>query len=348
MSGGVDSGVSAALLIKQGYDCVGIHLKLFEKDSGWESAQKTAEFLKIPLKQVNFSKIFKKRVVEYFLKEYAAGLTPNPCVMCNKYIKFGELFEYVRKLGFDYLATGHYARIIDGHLLAAIDKKKDQSYFLYNLKKEQLAHILFPVGELIKKEVRAMAKKMKLPVAEKPESQEICFLPENDYRPFLKRLIVKEIKPGAVVDTKGNIIGRHFGLPLYTIGQRHGFRLDLKKILPPYYVIEKDAKNNRLIVGFGKETERKEFLVKNINWINPLIVNRLACRQAGELLIAKVRIRNLGELLSCKVADLPAGRQELQNGKVKVILNDPERGIAPGQAAVVYASEEVLGGGIII
>ena len=426
MSGGVDSGVAAGLLVKAGYKCAGFHMRLWIEPAfsgqrlassfenkccsteSLEAARKTAHKLGIPFYIVDFEKIFKKKVVDYFLKEYSVGLTPNPCVMCNKFIKFGKLLDYVRRLGFDYLATGHYARIMrlpimeqaevgwrlsessnasvpagwQGygrrsdlvktslraspprllfHLLMAVDQFKDQSYFLYNLTQEQLAHVLFPVGDYSKKQVKAMAEKWKLPVARRPESQEICFLPETDYRPFLKRQIPKKIIPGEVVDTNGRVIGRHYGLPLYTIGQRHGFEIRVKEreservkkgIIPPFYVIGKDGKKNRLIVGFGKEAERKEFWVKNVNWINQLVAKRLP-------LDAKVRIRHQGELLV-------AGVQRLTS-RVKVILNEPERGIASGQAAVFYSelqqgtrfsSEErgscrlftdyeVLGGGII-
>jgi len=348
MSGGVDSGVAAALLIKEGYQCTSFHLHLWsEKVEGegfenkccntesLETARKTAHQLGMLFYVLNFSKLFKKQVVDYFLEAYASGLTPNPCVFCNRFIKFGELLNYVRKLGFDYLATGHYARIKNGHLLMGKDKDKDQSYFLYNLKQNQLAQILFPVGEYQKKEVIQLAKKWHLPVAHRPESQEICFLPGDDYRPFLKRHLKSSIKTGEAVDIKGQIIGQHQGLPLYTVGQRHGFSLNSKlqtPVLPPYYVIGKDVKKNRLIVGFGKETERKEFVVRNVNW--------LALRSLGEGGIkCFVRIRHQEELYPAKL--------QSQKNKIKVTLSEPERGISPGQSAVFYLGEEVLGGGII-
>lgn len=412
MSGGVDSGLAAALLVKAGCQCAGFHMKLWHEPQfhlrgvpqaqhhpggvsgsfenkccsteSLEAARKTAHQLGMPFYVVDFSQLFKKKVVVDFLKAYGSGLTPNPCILCNKFIKFGELLDYVRKLGFDYLATGHYARIIlnssdgnfdsvsdslakkhallnGGHrrsqgetsqnlsgslrysLLAGEDKNKDQSYFLYNLTQNQLSHILFPVGEYQKKEVITMAKKWQLPVAYRPESQEICFLPENDYRPFLKRHIANKIKPGEIVDLKGNLIGRHQGLPLYTIGQRRGFFIRTKNIehriprsgiplrgtkgiIPPYYIIKKDVKKNQLIVGFGQETEKKEFMVKDLNWIDPNYP-------------LFVRIRHQGRLLEAKVENLGT--------KVKVILNEPERGIAPGQSAVFFYKNEVLGGGII-
>lgn len=353
MSGGVDSGVAAALLVKQGYQCAGFHLHLWSeitKDKRFENkccstesleiARRTAYRLGMLFYVLDFSKLFKKQVVDYFLESYRQGLTPNPCVVCNRFIKFGELLSYARGLGFDYLATGHYAKIKDDRLFMGKDKIKDQSYFLYHLNQKQLTHILFPVGDYQKKEVVAMARKWKLPVAHRPESQEICFLPENDYRPFLKRQLGNKIIPGEVVDTKGKVIGRHQGLPLYTIGQRHGFSLISKiqtPLLPPYYVIGKDIKKNQLIVGFGRETEKKEFQIKDLNWLSPDYQKQLL------KLDLKVRIRHQGELLRCQLKG------------DKVILKEAERGIAPGQSAVFYLprhqagnQEEVLGGGIIV
>ncbi|MCJ7804714.1 tRNA 2-thiouridine(34) synthase MnmA [Patescibacteria group bacterium] len=360
MSGGVDSGVAAALLVKEGYQCSGFHLHLWSetvKDERFENkccstesletARKTAHQLGMLFYVLNLARPFKKQVVDYFLKAYEVGLTPNPCVVCNQFIKFGELLNYVRKLGFDYLATGHYARMETFkftpkgclHLLMGKDKDKDQSYFLYNLKQNQLAQILFPVGEYQKKEVMAMAKRWHLPVAYRPESQEICFLPGDDYRPFLKRHLKGLIKTGEIVDIKGQTIGQHQGLPLYTVGQRHGFSINPKlqtPVLPPYYVIGKDVKKNRLIVGFGKETERKEFVVRNVNWVN----KSCRLRILNDGLNCKVRIRHQGELCPAKL--------QIQKNKIKVTLIEPERGISPGQSAVFYQKDEVLGGGIIV
>lgn len=371
MSGGVDSGVAAALVVKTGHEAAGFHMHLWAEPvtsyqllvtsfenkccstESLEAARKTADQLGIPFYKVDFlEEIFKKRVVDYFLKEYGLGRTPNPCVMCNRFIKFGELKDYAKRLGYDYLATGHYARVIKvtsdqqsvtrknknrslitGYrLLQGVDKAKDQTYFLYNLTQEKLAQVMFPVGDYLKTEVIKMAKKWKLPVAEHPESQEICFYQEKDYRPFLKRQMPKKIIPGEVVNIKGKVIGEHQGLPLYTIGQRHGFEITDKKVIGPLYVVDKKVKKNRLVVGFGKEVEKKEFNLKDVNWIDPLTAKRLP-------LNAKVRIRHQGELLGCRVKGL--------GPRVKVILDEPERGVAPGQAAVFYQQEEVLGGGII-
>jgi len=349
MSGGVDSGVAAALLVKQGYQCTGFHLHFwseFPKDKGFENkccstesleaARKTAYLLKIPFYHLDFSKIFKKQVVDYFLQSYQEGLTPNPCIVCNQKIKFGELLKHVRKLGFDYLATGHYVQVKEDqkgfHLLRGKDRLKDQSYFLYRLKQNQLPYLLFPIGDYQKKEVFKMAQKWQLPSAHRPESQEICFLAESDYRPFLKRQIKNKIIPGEVIDIKGQVIGCHQGLPLYTIGQRHGFSLSSKlqtSLLPPYYVIGKDVGQNRLMVGFGRETEKKKFQIKDLNWLVSDYQKQLIN------LDLRVRIRHQGELLKCQLKES------------KVILKEAERGVASGQSAVFYLKEEVLGGGFI-
>ena len=345
MSGGVDSAVAAVLLVEQGYQCTGFHLHFwseFSKDKVFENkccsteslqiARKTANLLKIPFYHLDFAKIFKKKVVDYFLKSYQKGLTPNPCIVCNKTIKFGEFFKHIRKLGFDFLATGHYARIEDNRLLKGKDKIKDQSYFLYRLEQIQLPYLLFPVGNYYKKEVLKLAEKWKLPSVYLRESQEICFLPEKDYRYFLKRQLKEKIIPGKVINIKGQAIGTHYGLPLYTIGQRHGFSLNLKTktpLLPPYYVIKKDFKKNLLIVGFGQETEKKEFQMGVLNWLVSDYKRKLKERNL------KVRVRHQGDFLDFIFKDR------------KVVLKEPEMWIAPGQSAVFYLGEEVLGGGFI-
>ena len=344
MSGGVDSGVAAAILTKSGHEIAGFHLQLWaegQKDQRFvnkccstaslEAARKTANQLDIPFFKVDFvEEIFKKRVVDYFLKEYGLGRTPNPCVRCNHFIKFGVLMDYVKTLGYDFLATGHYARIEKSggfRLLMGKDKKKDQTYFLYNLTQKKLSQVMFPVGDYQKTEVIKMARKWKLPVAERPESQEICFYPEDDYRPFLKRQIKEKIIPGEVVDVGGRVIGEHQGLPLYTIGQRHGFEITDKRVIGPLYVVDKKIEKNQLMVGFGKGVEKKEFEVKGVNWISG--------ERPKKEIRCRVRIRHQGELLKCRFKG------------VKVVLDEFERGVAPGQAAVFYQGEEVLGGGII-
>ncbi|MCJ7793113.1 MAG: tRNA 2-thiouridine(34) synthase MnmA [Candidatus Marinimicrobia bacterium] len=344
MSGGVDSGVAAALIVKAGYETAAFHMHLWSEElkdkifvnkccntESLETARKTAEQLNIPFFKVDFlEEIFKKRVVDYFLKEYGLGKTPNPCMVCNRFIKFGELMDYARTLGYDYLATGHHARVKKDknfHLLMGKDKKKDQSYFLYSLNQKKLSQVVFPVGGYQKTAVIKMAKKWKLPVAERPESQEICFYPEDDYRPFLKRQIKEKIIPGEVVNPQGKVIGKHQGLPLYTIGQRHGFRITDKGVIGPLYVIDKKVKKNQLVVGFGEEAEKKEFKVKEVSWVSG--------ERPKKEIRCRVRIRHQGELLECRLKG------------AKVVLGESERGVAPGQAAVFYQGEEVLGGGII-
>lgn len=354
LSGGVDSGVAAFLLKDEGHEVTGFYMKLWhEKGTGdfknkccdlasLEAARKTAQKLGIPFYVIDFSKIFKRGVVDYFLKEYGDGKTPNPCAKCNRLIKFGKLLDYAKGLGFDYLATGHYVKLKKNkthHLFSGKDENKDQSYFLYNLTQEKLKSILFPLGDLKKEQVIALAKKLKLPVANRPESQEVCFFPESDYKPFLKRNIKKKIIPGKVLNKKGEVIGRHSGLPLYTIGQRHGFEINKKRkankgLIPPFYVIEKDVKRNVLVVGFGKETETKSFVVKNINWINTAIEKKL-----DKKLKCKVKIRHQGGLLESFL--------EREGKGARVILTDPQRGVSPGQAAVFYKDDEILGGGVI-
>jgi tRNA-specific 2-thiouridylase len=336
MSGGIDSGVAAALMVKAGYQVAGFYMKLWreqgENKAAQKAAEKTAQKLGIPFYLVDLEAAFKKQVVDYFLKAYSQGLTPNPCVMCNRFIKFDEPLKYIQKQGYDYLATGHYARIKNNSLLMGKDKTKDQSYFLYNFTPKQLPQVIFPVGVYTKRRVRALAKRWQLPVAERPESQEICFFSETDYRPFLKRQLKGKIIPGEVVDLQGKVIGRHEGIPLYTIGQRHGFQITDKKAFGPFYVISKEAKKNKLVVGFGKEVERNSFGLREINWLDEKAQIR-AQKPAG--LSCRVRIRYQGELLKARIQD-----------KI-VVLAESERGVAPGQAAVFYQGEKVLGGGLM-
>jgi len=359
LSGGVDSAVAAALLVKQGYDCTGFHMDLWsESRSGAQNkccdlaslkiVLRTTFQLKIPFYKLDLKKVFKQKVVDCFLADYAQGLTPNPCVQCNRFIKFGVLLDYLRKKGFDFMATGHYAQLELSkdkndiyHLLKAKDSLKDQSYFLYNLTQDQLSHLLFPVGGYFKKEVKKMAKEWQLPVVNRSESQEICFFPEKDYRPFLKRNLKERIKSGEVIDINGKVIGHHSGLPLYTIGQRHGFKLETKSILngmiPPYYVVGKSFETNQLIVGFGAQTEAKEFSVSQLNFIDQENFSRVRSKSKE----VEVRIRHQGDFLKGRL------KKAQNKNSLRVVLNEPERGVAPGQSAVFYKGRELLGGGII-
>ncbi|MBU2263064.1 tRNA 2-thiouridine(34) synthase MnmA [Patescibacteria group bacterium] len=332
MSGGVDSSVAAALLKNGGYDVAGIFLDLgqFNLKESLKGAKKTAEKIGIPLKILDLRKQFKKEVIDYFIKGYENGITPNPCVKCNKQIKFGLLLKLMKKWKYDCLSAGHYIRLQRNlksqisNLKMAKDKTKDQSYFLYNLKKGQLGKLLFPLGNYTKEKIKKMADGRKLPYLKK-ESQDICFLTggHNDY---LKKNI--KLKKGKIITVDGKIIGEHQGLPLYTIGQRHGFS---KGGGIPYYVVSKNLKKNFLIVASKIDEEKyykKEIKIRNINWIsgNP---------PAGGK-IYKARIRYRQGLQSCRIKG------------TKVIFTKPQRAVTPGQSLVIYKGQELIGGGIII
>ncbi len=363
LSGGVDSAVSALLLKKQGYEVVGVHLYCWppkseiEKDgltrAEWikrngcradedkAAALKTALELAIPFKTLNFSEEYNRLVVDYFYREYEAGRTPNPDVLCNSEIKFGLFLDWAIENGFDYVATGHYAAIRQCHgdtvprLTIPKDKHKDQTYFLWKLTEKELKHVLFPLSDLTKIEVRKLAKKADLSVADRPDSQGICFVGNVDARKFLARRLAE--KRGAVKNVAGEVIGMHDGVWFYTIGQRGGWQLTpaaQKKYVkaektPIFYIVSKDADRNELVVGVGKETERQEFAVGEMSWVGtrPVIKN------------VRVRIRHGGKLIPAKIIK----RSDL----LMVRLAKAQRGVAPGQSAVFYKDGVVLGGGII-
>ncbi|MFH2109480.1 MAG: tRNA 2-thiouridine(34) synthase MnmA [Patescibacteria group bacterium] len=350
ISGGVDSAVSAYLLKEQGYDVTGVYMWCYgSNDEHCRAHQdradaiKVASHLNIPFEVWDFEKEYSEKVLKYFYDEYQNGRTPNPDVVCNKEIKFGMFYERaIKERGFDYVATGHYARKIQS-LGTGADPKKDQSYFLYRIKPEQLPYILFPVGELTKKEVREIAKKAGLPVYNKPDSQGVCFVGEVSLRKFLEGKVTYQ--KGNIVDTKGEVIGSHEGLPFYTIGQRRGFTLTKYQGLP-LYVISKNMERNELVVGFGKETEVGEFKVGDINWLvefnsgssHPPAGGRTNPYECfGDL---KVRIRHLSKPVSCEL-------EALSRSQIRVKLKIPQRGVAPGQSAVFYHNDIVIGGGII-
>jgi len=313
ISGGVDSAVAAALLKKQGFNVEGVFFKLADTNNfqaGEKRARKVAKILKIPFCILDLRKQFKKEVIDYFIKEYQAGRTPNPCVVCNKRIKF----DWLLKLGADLVATGHYAKTYNGKLFRAKDKNKDQSYFLWQLSQKQLKRILFPLGDYSKKEVRIMAKKLNLPVFEAPESQEICFKV-----PKIKQ------KPGVIIDVQGKVLGKHQGLIFHTVGQRKGIGLPGG----PFWVLDKDLKRNVLIVtDHEKDLLKKELSFKNVNWISDM-KPKLPLRVK-----AKIRYRHKSA----------AGIIKKDN---KFIFNQPQRAITPGQSIVFYRDQELLGGAII-
>lgn len=385
MSGGVDSSVAAKILKDEGHDLVGLFLKLWSDPAcnisranrccnyeALEDARRVAAKLKIPFYVIDAKKEFKHEVVDYFLREYQNLRTPNPCIVCNEKIKFDLLLKKALAIGCERLATGHYARIschpefISGsqeipkqvrndkpyQLLKGIDETKDQSYMLYRLNQDQLSKILFPLGELKKKDVRALATKWDLPVQEKPESQEICFFADRDYRNFLRRYLpAKYFKPGEILDQNGNIIGKHDGLLNYTIGQRKGIeQLQaascklLGKDKKPLYVIVFDSKKNQLIVGEDKDVYKKEMIVGNLNWLDS---KAKSYQLKANSLSVKIRYRH--PEVACEIKKLK--NQEIKEPKnkkkIRVIFQKPERAITPGQSAVFYLGDEVIGGGII-
>lgn len=372
MSGGVDSSVAAALLKDQGYDVVGVFMKLWSEKAdptdlvreniccsleASAAARAVARKLDIPFYTVNFAKEFRQLVVQYYIDEYEAGRTPNPCVICNRDIKGELLFNKMKELGGDYLATGHYARIkstdyrlqqstaknnngnrslVDGklfHLLQSKDKNKDQTYFLWTLAQEKLAHLLFPIGDLTKPEVRELARKYNLPTAEKRESQGICFIPDRDICGFLRRYAQNLTQPGPIIDvaTKKQI-GQHDGLINYTIGQRERLGLGGPKA---YYVVKLNVRHNILEVGDSKDLYRKDLTAEGLNWINPVESEKLKAKSQ-----IRARIRHGHPIELCET-------RAVSGERLSVNFSKPQRAITPGQSIVFYKGEEVLGGGVI-
>jgi len=349
MSGGVDSSVAAAVLLKKGYEVVGVTMQIWPeaKDetkkldggccslSAVEDARRVADTLGIPYYVLNFKDIFKSNVIDYFTNEYLAGRTPNPCIACNRHVKFEALLKKAESMGMDYIATGHYARIEYDesknryYLKKSVTEKKDQTYALYTLTQEQLAKTLMPIGDYTKDMVRKMAEELGLIVASKPDSQEICFVEDNDYGKFLEENCGKEIKPGNFVDTKGNVLGRHKGIVHYTIGQRKGLGIAFGK---PMFVVGIDAVNNTVILGEDREVYSEGLIAGDLNWITMDNLNT-------EIRVkAKVRY-------SAKEAD--ATVYPIEGNKVRVIFDTPQRAITPGQAVVFYDGDFVVGGGTI-
>src|SRR5882757_6787520 len=385
MSGGVDSSATAALLLEQGFDVVGITLKLWPQDcvsraedkccgpQAVTDARAVCHKLEIPYYLIDEAAEFQKHVIRYFADEYKAGRTPNPCVMCNQNLKFGRLIDRADQLGADYIATGHFARVervenysvgdesragvspahagetnatlaltrsqdrrdacptLPRYLLKrGRDLKKDQSYFLFSLRQDQLARILFPLGEKTKSDTREVARHCNLKTADKEESMEICFVPDKDYGKFLQEANLAQKHRGEIVDLHGHVLGHHDGIEFYTIGQRKGLGITTPK---PVYVVELDVENNRVIVGDDAALDRDEFIADRCNWhpfeklTEPIEVT------------AKIRYNHPGA---------PATVTPLDGNRVKVKLHSPARAITPGQAAVFYQEDLVVGGGWIM
>lgn len=338
MSGGVDSSVSAILLKEQGYEVIGCTMKLFDKSGitkTIEDAKKVCEKLNIKHYVLNYQKEFKCKVIDNFIKEYENTRTPNPCIECNKYLKFGLLYQKALELGCKYIATGHYANVeyseeYNQYVLKKLaDNEKDQTYFLYSIPKEVVEHIMFPLKDLKdKRTTREIAKLNDLEVAEKKDSQEICFIPNDDYKEFLKNYV--KVKSGNIVLKTGEVIGTHKGLINYTIGQRKGLGIAYKA---PLYVLDLDSTKNEVIVGEEKDLYTKELYANNLNW---LVFDNL---EKPIECLAKIRYR----AKEAKAKVIPDGKD-----KIKVEFENPQRAITKGQSVVFYKNEILLGGGKII
>jgi tRNA-uridine 2-sulfurtransferase len=347
MSGGVDSSVAAALLKGQGYEVIGMMLRLWSEPGKEDSnrcctpdsmgmARRVAAKLDIPFYVVDAKQIFRETVVQYFLDGYAAGGTPNPCLLCNRQIRWTFLLEHALALGADFMATGHYVRrrtTDDGwhELLRAVDPSKDQSYVLHVLNREKLARALFPVGEYPKSEIRKMAEALNLPVYKRPDSQDLCFLAGEDYRKFIQRNAAEMLVPGEIVTRAGQTLGHHNGLANYTIGQRKGLGVESPV---PLYVLGKDAVTNTLLVGEAHELGTDELLAKDVNWMSG--------EAPREPFRAEVKIRYTAKEAWAQVTPLEDGQQ------VRVRFDAPQRDVTAGQAAVFYDGDLLIGGGIIV
>jgi tRNA-specific 2-thiouridylase len=345
MSGGVDSSTTAALLVEQGYDVIGVMMRLWAEEGeggsanrccspeAIEDARHVCYTLDIPFYLINYEREFKREVVDLFVAEYTRGRTPNPCLACNRHIKFDLLLRRALAMDAQYLATGHYARVrqVNGRyqLLKGRDEEKDQSYVLYMLGQKELQHLLFPLGDYTKEQVRAMARQRGLSVADRAESQDLCFLLDNDYRRFLQAQAPEAIRPGSILDTAGRAIGQHKGLPFYTIGQREGLGIAAPEAL---YVMQIDVAGNALVVGTQAELGQRELVATQVSYISGQIP------QGPLEITAKIRY---------KAIEAEAILTPLEEDRARVTFAQPQRDITPGQGVVFYQGEVVLGGGII-
>lgn len=349
MSGGVDSSVAAYLLKEQGYDVIGVTMQIWQDESndiqeenggccGWSAvsdARRVADQIGIPYYVMNFKTPFKENVIDYFISEYEAGRTPNPCIACNRYVKWESLLNRSIEIGADYIATGHYARIqrLDNGrytVMNSVTEEKDQTYALYNLTQEQLARTLMPIGEYSKDEVRAIAQRAGLGIASKPDSQDICFVPDGNYAEFILNHSDNKVVPGNFVDTKGNILGRHKGIIHYTIGQRKGLGIASGERL---YVLEIRSTTNEVVLGTDEELMTRRILAKDFNLMS-------IADLSGELpVVAKIRYNHRGA---------KAILRKRNDQIVECIFEEPQRAPTPGQALVCYDDNRVIGGGVIL
>ena len=341
MSGGVDSTVAAYLLKEQGYEVVGATMKLWVpenvENTAIEDAKKMADKLGVEHHVIDLEDKFRNTVVQNFIEEYYKGVTPNPCIFCNKHIKFDLMFDVADELNCKYVATGHYSRIIKNEetgkfeLVRAVTDKKDQSYMMYNLNQEKLARILFPIGEYDKAEIRKIAEKVGLEVYNKPDSQDICFIPDGDYEKFLEKYSGRKDKKGKFVDGKGEVLGPHKGITRYTIGQRKGLGITFGK---PMYVIDINGKDNTIRLGENSELFNKELTAKDVNFLE------FPVEELTEPLHVQAKIRYSAKLSEAVVT-------KIDDNRVKVVFEEPQRAITKGQSVVFYDGNKLVGGGII-
>lgn len=346
MSGGVDSSVAAYLLKEQGYEVIGVTMQIWQEDDEYtdreggccsigavEDARRVADKLDIPFYVMNFRKEFEKKVIDYFIDEYLIGRTPNPCIACNRYIKFDSFLKKAKAIGADYVATGHYAKIVkegDKYLLkSAKDDRKDQTYALYNLDQSMLKHTLMPCGEYTKPKIREIAKELGLEVHDKKDSQEICFVYDNNHGRFIETEAPGKVKPGNFVDKEGNILGKHKGIVHYTIGQRKGLGIALGK---PIYVTDINVKKNEVVIGDEVDIFRNKLIASDLNFI--------PFDKLEEPMEIQAKIRYSAPKAKAKL--IPLGED-----RVKVVFEENQRAITKGQAVVFYQDDLVVGGGTI-
>lgn len=350
MSGGVDSSVAACLLKEQGYDVIGVTMQIWQDEdpeeveenggccglSAVEDARRVAWSLGIPYYVMNFRKEFKESVMDYFVEEYLHGHTPNPCIACNRHVKWEALLARSMEIGADYIATGHYARVMqlpNGRytIQNSVTAAKDQTYALYNLTQEQLSRTLMPVGAYTKDEIRQIAEDMGLEVAKKKDSMEICFIPDNDYAGFIERSVENVPGPGNFVDRDGNVLGRHKGITHYTVGQRKGLNLAMGR---PVFVTEIRPETGEVVIGDNEDVFSDYLVCGNVNW---MAVDGLHGEE--KTVMAKIRYSHKGA---------PCVIRELEDGRVECRFETPQRAITPGQAVVFYENDYVFGGGTIL
>lgn len=348
MSGGVDSSTAAALLLEQGYHVEGVNMRVQDAvpphspegtkrgDAPEARAREAADFLGIPLHVLDYRKPFREKIVEPFIEAYCSGSTPNPCVRCNRIVKFGWLSDFSCRIGHGFFATGHYARIVPGtggagfELRRGLDAEKDQSYFLYAIPASRLGRILFPLGKLDKEKVKEMAATTGSPAAGLAESQDICFIPHEGYEAFIRREKPDAFRPGPIVDRSGRVLGEHRGLPAYTVGQRRGLGVASTE---PYYVLDLDFQGNTLKVGRKEELKTDSFEVEKVNWCSiPPPSETIEAR-------TQIRFRHRGAL---------AALEPLAGDRVHISFFEKQPAVTPGQSAVFYRGDTVLGGGVIV